>query len=239
MLKFIPFCSILKYENVFNLGGVFLLIQELAKGQKIELDVRFESQTINFQSEIILARTNDILISKLTVNEQTIGFSEKCQINFLCNIEEKLFQWENVTVKLVKYDGVVYHKIDLEGEGKPFNRRESYRLYIGEDMQLLVNKPTGPTSISVLIKDISENGVGFVTAVDIDLERTVRLKLKDSNFTLSLPGIVVRKEFKDNINCYMYGCRFSEKNQTLGKYIMKKQAERQRKKALNPTHSKE
>jgi len=216
-------------------GGILLEILDIVKGQKMELEVRCDGQTINFKSEIVLIKNNDLLISKLTVNDQTIGFSDQCTINFLYNSEEKLFLWENTTVKLVKYDGNIYHKISLKGEGKSFNRRESYRLYIGEEMQVSLNTTTGPTVITVLIKDISESGVGFVVAEDIDLDRTIRLKLKDSDFSLNIPGVIVRKEFKDGINAFIYGCKFSEKNQKLGKYIMKKQTERQRNKAATPS----
>jgi c-di-GMP-binding flagellar brake protein YcgR len=205
-------------------------IDELTKGGNIELEVKCVDRNISFRSEIVMIKNNSVLISPIKVNEQTIGFSDKCQLNFLYKIDGKVFLWERVSVKYVKYDGGIYHKIDLSGEGKPYNRRDAYRMFIGEDMPLYVNTANGPTALSVLVKDISETGVAFITKDDIDVERTIRLKLKDNNSTISLSGIIVRKEYLEHLSSFLYGCKFNEKNSRLGKYIAKKQYELLRKK---------
>ncbi len=212
-------------------------VDSIAKGGLMEVEVRCNGKTVTFKSEVAHIVGNSILISPIKVNEQTIGFSESCQINFLYVSEGKLFLWEKVDIKLVKYDGIIYHKIDIYGDGKPFNRRDSYRMYIGEDMPLYVNSASGPIALSVLIKDISETGVGFISKEDIDVERTIRLKLKDNNLILSISGIIVRKEFLSNLGSYLYGCRFNEKNDKLSKYIAKKQGEVLRKKNTGGTIS--
>jgi hypothetical protein len=103
-------------------------------------------------------------------------------------------------------------------------------MYIGEDMPLYVNTATGPSALSVLVKDISNTGVAFITNEEIDVERTFRLKLKDNNSIINLSGIVVRKEFIPHLNSFLYGCKFNEKNNFLGKYIAKKQNEMLQKK---------
>jgi hypothetical protein len=72
--------------------------------------------------------------------------------------------------------------------------------------------------------------VYVITKDEIDVDRTFRLKLKDNNFIISLSGIIVRKEFLDNLGAFLYGCKFNEKNNQLGKYIAKKQNELLRKK---------
>jgi hypothetical protein len=207
-----------------------LHIDSIAKGGLMEVEVRCNGKTVTFKSEVAHIVNSSILIAPIKVNEQTIGFSESCQINFLYVSEGKLFLWERANVKLVKYDGVIYHKIDIFGDGKPFNRRDSYRMFIGEDMPVYVNTASGPTALSVLIKDLSETGVGFIAKEDIDIDRTIRLKLKDNNMILNLSGIIVRKEFLNNLGSYLYGCRFNEKNDKLSKFIAKKQGEALRKK---------
>ncbi len=210
-------------------------IDSISKGGLMEVEVRCNGKTVTFKSEVAHIINNSILIAPIKVNEQTIGFSESCKINFLYVFEGKLFLWEIANVKLVKYDGIIYHKIDIFGDGKPFNRRDSYRMFIGEDMPIYVNTASGPTALSVLIKDLSETGVGFIAKEDIDIERTIRLKLKDNNLILNLSGIIVRKEFLNNLGSYLYGCRFNEKNDKLSRYIAKKQSEALRKKNIGGT----
>ncbi len=209
-------------------------IDEITKGNSIELEVKYSGHTMSFRSNVLAVRNNSILIAPIKVNDQTIGFSEKCRLNFLYKTEGKVFIWTNVNVKLVKYEGEICHKIDLFAEGKPYNRRDSYRMYIGEDMPLYVNTASGPTALTVLVKDISETGVAFITKDEIDIDRTIKLRLKDNVTLISLSGVIVRREFLQNLNAYLYGCRFNEKNDKLGRYIAKRQGEQLRKKVSTP-----
>ena len=218
-----------------------MTVDELSKSADIEVDVKCNGKTMNFRSEIKLIKNNSILINSIKVNDQTIGFSEKCTINFLYKYEGKLYIWENVNVKLVKYDGLIYHKIDLSGEGKAYNRRDAFRMYIGEDMIIYINTANGPSALQVLVKDISETGVAFITKEDFDIERTFRLRLKDDTLVVNLSGVIVRKEFLSHLDSNLYGCKFLEKNQMLGKFIALKQGEQLRNKTKifsSPTHKK-
>jgi c-di-GMP-binding flagellar brake protein YcgR len=212
------------------LGGIDLLINSIVKGASMEVEVKCNGKTVCFHGEVAHVIDNSILTAPIKVNDQTIGFSDNCQINFLYVSEGKLYLWENVVVKLVRYDRNIYHKIDLYGEGKQFNRREAYRMYIGEDMPIYVNTVSGPTALSVLVKDISETGVGFITKEDLDLNRTIRMRIKDNATLITISGIIVRKVFQKNISAYLYGCKFNEKNEKLAKFIAKKQSEALRKK---------
>lgn len=208
-------------------------IDDISKGGNMEIEVKCNGHTMSFRSEIVAIKNNSVLITTIKVNDQTIGFSEKCQLNFMYKLDGKLFLWENVNIKLVKFNGNVYHKIEIFGEGKIFNRRDSYRMYIGEDMLLYVNTASGPNALSVLVKDISETGVAFIAKEEIDIDRTIRLKLKDNNVIISLSGVIIRKDFLDNLNSYLYGCKFNGKNSKLGKFLAKRQGELLRKKTSN------
>ncbi|NLO09440.1 MAG: PilZ domain-containing protein [Clostridiales bacterium] len=210
-----------------------MLIDDIPIGSGIELDVRYIGRTMSFNSEVILIINNSILISPIIVNEQTIGFNDNCRVNLIVKIEGKVYLWDSVSVKLVKYDGTIYHKIDLYGDGKPYNRREAYRMYIGEDMPIYINTSTGPLSLSVLVKDLSETGVGFISKEDLDLDRTIRLKIKDNNSIISLSGKIIRKDLLTHLDSFLYGCKFNEKNNRLGNYIARKQGEALRKKVNN------
>jgi hypothetical protein len=191
----------------------------------MELEVKYSGNTINFKKEIVSVNGNTVMVSAFTINDQTLGFSEKCTINFYYQMEDKLFIWENVTVKLIKYNNKPYHRIELSGEGELFHHRGAYRLYIGEEMPMSINTPTGISTLTVLVKDISETGVGFVTEEEIDLSLVVHFKIQDGISNISLYGFVIRKEFQENIHSYIYGCKLHDINMQLSKYIAKRQNE--------------
>lgn len=210
-----------------------MLIDDIPIGSSIELDVRYVGRTMSFNSEVVLKVGNSILISPIIINKQTIGFNDDCRVNLIVKIEHKVYLWNSVSVRLVKYDGIIYHKIDIVGVGKPYNRREAYRMYIGEDMPIYINTASGPLSINVLVKDLSETGVGFICKEELDIDRIIRLKLKDNHIIINLSGKIVRKDFLTHLDSFLYGCKFNEKNNRLGHYIAKKQGEALRKKVNN------
>jgi hypothetical protein len=206
-------------------GGVALQIDKLKTGGFIELEIKYKGKYMSFKSDIVLVRNNSVLITAIKVNGQTVGFSDNFIINFLYKFKGRLYLWDNVIVKLVRYNGSIYHMIQLSGEGITHNRRDAYRMYIGEDMLIYVNTPTGPSALSVLIKDISETGFGFLSKNDFDINRIIRLRLQDNSKIVSISSMIVRKEYLSNLGTFLYGCRFNEKNNYLPKYIARKQAE--------------
>lgn len=204
---------------------------EIARGEQIELDVLYNGKSINFKSEIVRIFNNSILITSINYHNRVISFTDQCTFNLLYLSEGKLYIWEKVTVKLVKSENALFHKIDLNGEGKPFNRREAFRMYIGEEMPLIINMFDGPAAIPVLIKDISESGLAFITKDDFDTKRTFRLKIDHNNSMINMMGVIIRKEFMEHLDSTLYGCKLLEKDQMLSKYIAEKQGEQLRKKS--------
>lgn len=209
-------------------------IDEIAVGGAVEIEVILSNKAINFKSQVALIKNNSILISCIKFNDHTIGFPSKYKLNFLYVHNGKLYKWENAIIKLVRYDGTIYHKVDLSGDGKLYNRRDFFRLYIGEKMPIYINTANGATAIQALVKDISESGIGFITREKLDIDRTVRIKLKNNNTVIDLSGIIVRKEYLEHLKSYLYGCKFNEKNNDLGKFIARRQSEILRKQILSP-----
>ena len=212
-------------------------IKDLPVGAEIELEVKYNGQCVNFQSQVVDVIENSVLINPIIVDEKTLGFTDSNQVNFIYISEDKVFVWNHIDVILIKYNGNMYHKADLSGDGVPYNRRNSYRMYIGEDMPLHINTSRGSSTINVLVKDVSETGVAFITEEDLSIGRVFRLKLKDNNRLINLSGVIVRKEYLDHLGSFLYGCKFNEYNTVLGGYIARKQNELLKKKSDQITYS--
>lgn len=212
-------------------------IKDIPIGADIELEVKYNGQCINFHSEVVEIIENSVLINPIIVDDKTLGFADSNQVSFIYVSEDKVFVWNHIDVILIKYNGNMYHKADLSGEGIPYNRRNSYRMYIGEDMPLHINTSSGSSTINVLVKDVSETGVAFITEEDLTLGRVFRLKLKDNNRLINLSGVIVRREYLEHLGSFLYGCKFNEYNAILGGYIARKQIELLKKKSEQITYS--
>lgn len=212
-------------------------IKDIPIGANIEIEVKYHGQCVNFYSDVVEIIEDSVLIKPIIVEEKTLGFSDSNQVNFIYIFEDKVFVWDHIEVILVKYNGSMYHKANLSGEGIPYNRRNSYRMYIGEDMPLHINTSRGSTTINVLVKDVSETGVAFITEEDLSIGRVFRLKLKDNNRLINLSGVIVRREYLEHLGSFLYGCKFNEYNAVLGGYIARKQIEILKKKSDQFTYN--
>lgn len=212
-------------------------IKDLPIGAEIELEVKYNGQCVNFSSQIVDVIENSVLIKPIIVEDKTLGFADSNQVNFIYIFDDKVYVWNHIDVILVKYNGTMYHKADLSGDGIPYNRRNSYRMYIGEDMPLHINTSRGSSTINVLVKDVSETGVAFISEEDLSIGRVFRLKLKDNNRLINLSGVIVRREYLEHLGSFLYGCKFNEYNAVLGGYIVRKQIELLKKKSDQITYS--
>jgi len=201
-------------------------IEDFQIGDNIEIELIAASDRLSFPCEIMkILDDGRIMVSQIVHNEKSVGFSDSDLMSFL-HIGPKIHRWNNPTIKLVKYKKEVYHCVSLVGSGIPYNRRESYRLYVGSDCPLFLATSQGIERRDVLIKDISNGGVGFIVSnseVPLPLYKQVRIHLVDDSFDMNLHLEIVRSMILEEQNSTLYGCRFIAPDAMVGRYIIKKQ----------------
>ena len=119
--------------------------------------------------------------------------------------------------------------VSLPGEGNYVNRRQAYRQYVGEEMPITLFRQGGERDVlTVLVKDLSETGVGIVSDVIMDVEDSIRLRISDEGFLMSINAVIVRIQEDKDKRDRIYGCQFTEKIPKLSQYIMQIQRDRLR-----------
>lgn len=197
---------------------------EAQVGDNLIIQVVFKEQNIDLPSKIVGIRGNDLIVDIIYLNKKIVNLSsDNIRINLMLIRENKVpIVWKNVTCKTIKENEQAFYQITAHSEGYENNRREAFRLIIGNDgmAQVGVNKK----ALEVIVKDISENGFSFVTSTDIKMAigKPVRLVFVDLDITFNLIGIVVRK-VNVNEQEVLYGCKLSVRNNKLLKYINSKQ----------------
>lgn len=204
-------------------GGVSMEKSELEKGQDIELIISWNGQTLSYKTTIFDFYNEWILIPAITARGKIIGFPEECNVDFIYTKEKGLFRWQNVSLAPVRVGKKILHRIILDGVGTPYNRRNAFRLFLGEQMGLYYSTEVGRNSTYVLVKDISETGFGFFSKEDFDMKHLVSIRLVDGTMALNLSGVIVRKQKIEGKDMYFYGCQLTHKYNILGQYIVMKQ----------------
>lgn len=205
-----------------------MTIQDLEAQRAVTLVVTVGLKSKDLTTTIAEIHSDYVLLQPILLEGRTVGFGDSCIIDFLYLQEQTVFAWHAVTLPLVKTKSGTYYKVTLEGEAKPYNRRGSFRVYVGETMAITVFQSGGPQAYNVLVRDISETGFGFVSKEEYDAGRTIRLTIPlTERKTLVLSANIVRKEFVEEKGTFSYGCKFVEPNSYLSSYLMAKQRERQ------------
>ncbi len=208
-------------------------IDELKEGQKISLLVTMKGEQLTLDTVIeqSIPNKNMILAKILYVEGKVITFrASNILVDLVVTVNNEPPQiFKNVAVSLVKkFDGTLAYSISSIAASKIYNRRESFRCYIG--VPTSVQKMLNTVPYDAVIKDVSAGGFSLVVTEDLKFEpdQLVHVVLNDyvaesaENFSFHLYGMVVRSEDMDK-NRILYGCKFNQKVNGLENYIMTKE----------------
>jgi len=208
-----------------------MTFEELQLNHPVEIEVALNGKQTTLISSIEHKVGESLLLSPIKMNDKVIGFPPECSICLYYIESGKVYRWSNIAIKTVRYEGEIYHSVTINIDAEVLNRRGAFRVYIGERMPLTSFTANGPKKTEVLVKDISESGLAFLSEEEFTIGRTVRLQLKyGENHILQLTAQIVRVQDLENHRDKLYGCKFIERNNRLTGYLMKRQQERQRNK---------
>ena len=135
----------------------------------------------------------------------------------------------HITTNVVKRaDGTLCYTVFSIAGSKTYNRRQSFRCYVGIETALQCG--LNHSAHDAIIKDISYNGFSVVSKEDLHLElnQIVHAVLNDhldetaENFNFHLYGLVTRVQELEN-GLFLYGCRLNNPVPGLEQYIVKKE----------------
>ena len=192
---------------------------------QFSLNFSFHEKEYSFNTKLIrFPDSYQIFFSPIILQNKILNFAhlEGVSVELVCIREnQKPIVWRDVKLELAKDRKPPVYQLKSDSYGVEFNRRGSFRLFLGINGDAQIGLHTSP--IPVVIKDISASGVSFVTNEEREeTEVHIIFKDKDLNANFNIHANVVRVSQTEN-GRYVYGCHFSEEQQSVEKYIQKKQ----------------
>ena len=221
-------------------------IDDLTAGLSLSFLINLNTEQLQFESKIleVYPHRHTLLAQGVFTDDKIISFRGKGLIvDLIVTLpEDKPQLFKNVTTNVVKLsDGTLCYTVSSIAGSKTYNRRQSYRCYIGIETaetlnELLVRlfkdimEIEGRCLVIDAFKDISYNGFSVVSKEDLKLEvnQTVHAVLNDhmdetaENFNFHLYGLVARIQELEN-GLFLYGCRLNNPVPGLEQYIIKKE----------------
>lgn len=159
-------------------------IDDLTAGLSLSFLINLNTEQLQFESKIleVYPRKHTLLAQGVFTDDKIISFRGKGLIvDLIVTLpEDKPQLFKNVTTNVVKLsDGTLCYTVSSIAGSKTYNRRQSYRCYIG--IETAVQCGLNRAAHDAIIKDISYNGFSVVSKEDLKLEvnQTVHAVLND------------------------------------------------------------
>lgn len=208
-------------------------IEALTAGLSVSFYVRIKEQRLKFDSLIleVYPKKKLVLAEAVYKNDKIISLrGNRILVDMLVTfLDEKPQLFQNVTVLTVKKtDGTLCYSLACATESKPYNRRGSFRCYVG--ISTSIQAGSNRAAKDAIIRDVSASGFSIVCESDVELlpGQIVHAVLNDyindsaENFSFHLYGLVSRIQELEN-GKFLYGCRLNNTIPGLEQYIIKKE----------------
>lgn len=211
-------------------------IEELTAGCNISFYVKIgKEQQLVFESSIIDVNPKKklVLSEAILKNGKVLAFKGNgISIDMVAALAEgKPYFFENITIEPLRLaDNTFCYNLSCANNGVPYNRRGSYRCFIGNPVFLRNSKEM--KEYTVILRDVSATGFSITcdqtTELDLSTNQMVHVLLEDyleeidQNFTFHLYGLMVRKQEMEN-GKILYGFKLNSSVIGLDNYLTQKE----------------
>lgn len=208
-------------------------IKDMIIGKMLEILVDREGYHYRFVSKVEGTAENAVAVTLIAAQGRMFHFVDTDDISIIYRGTERMWKWEHVKGGVARLEGVPVHTFSTKNPGQLYNRRESFRVPIGESllMHRIVDTREEENEIieevqkfEALLADLSVNGAGIYTNEELPMGTTVLFDMPTNLGIMTCRGEIVRKsDVKDKPFRNFYGCDFSVVRKELERYLFERQ----------------
>lgn len=201
-------------------------LNELSDEQmNVIITVSRGTDVLTFASKTVELVEDKMLIEAVRHNEKVLSFNSKgVVVSAQIDSDPLPVKFIDIVIDTIRYKDEIYHRINTNKKGIEVNRRDNFRVFIGEEGVAQMDEHK--SGRDVLVKDVSLTGFSIITRDDLDvIGAQIRLSYRDNNSTIVLSGEVVRKAGLED-GRFLYGCKITKEPIGLSSYLNRKQIKR-------------
>lgn len=233
-----------------------MLLENITLGRVVEIYIDREGYRYRLTSKVEDVDEKRMCVTLIASNNKVFAFKPSDKIRIVYRDAEQMWEWDNVKAGMVKFDGVLVHYFDITNKGRSFNRRNAYRINLGDEILIgYYDVPESeakssevpmeeddenkevygyvkPEIIQGIVKDVSATGVGICTNTVFNKDDSFFFEIPSPYGGLKMKAQVVRStELRATNNRYSiyYGCVLTQADKKLINYIYDIQREQLKK----------
>lgn len=222
-------------------------LQDLKVSKGVEIFVTRDDYRYRLISKVEATDPGKVYISLISSGSRVFAFKPTDYIEVVYKDRDRMWRWAGVKPGTATLEGYQVHCFESFKEGISFNRRDTYRVQIMTAMEVTRFAPVNSkvdmsdfdmeasakeliaigiekSIVNVVVKDISESGIGFHSPTNMRVGDRLRVRFLTEFGFLTCEGTIVR-EVEQVWNRYrlFYGCVFTKVDKNLSKYIFAQQ----------------
>lgn len=113
-----------------------MLLENIRMGRTLEIYVEREGYRYRLVSKVEDSNPKRICVSLIAANGRVFRFLPEDSIRLVYRDDDNMWEWQNVKGGIAKLDDEPVHFFEIQDKGKSFNRRNAYRVPIGDEITL-------------------------------------------------------------------------------------------------------
>ena len=111
-----------------------MLIKEMILGRKLEILVDRDGYTYRLVSKVEGTVEGSVAVSAIVAKGRMFRFEDTDDVTIIYRGGERMWRWNHVKTGLARLEGETVHTFSSREPGEIYNRRESFRVPIGESL---------------------------------------------------------------------------------------------------------
>lgn len=208
-------------------------IKEMVLGRKLEILVDREGYQYRLVSKVEGTTESAVAVSAIVAKGRMFHFEETDDVTIVYRGGERMWKWEHVKTGLARLEGETVHTFSSREPGQVYNRRESFRVPIGESLlmyRIIIKKTEEGEDVETiapfdaLLSDLSVNGAGLYTNEELEPDTLIGFDMPTGMGIMSCRGKIVRRtDVYDKPFHNFYGCEFTKIKKELERYLFERQ----------------
>jgi c-di-GMP-binding flagellar brake protein YcgR len=199
-------------------------VSDIEIGKKLILKFIYKDIEFNMVVDIIQKEKDYIIITAILENGITLEPSLLKNINVMYIVKDGIYTFNSCNLQVMEYNKMRSYAVTCDDDVVKENRREAYRVFIGEIVKIRITPVSGPKiGTEGIIKNISVNGMGIILKREFKVGSKISILYTFEGLSIHLLGEVIRARKVPGRNYFDYGCKFYNANSMVNRVIMVKQ----------------
>ena len=199
-------------------------ITDIDADSKLILKFKYNEKPYSMNVSIVAKNSEYIIIPAVLQNDLVIDPSTFVDFEIIFSTKEGIFQYQAMKLDANIYMGMRVYYISSDEDIQRSNRREAFRVFFGEIVNITVISENGrKKNIEGILKDLSVTGMGVIAKQELEIGAMLKIVYNYDGLYFLLQGKIIRKEKVFRYRAFSYGCEFKEPNNSINRIIILKQ----------------